>query len=205
MASGRVARHLLEADHSDGRETFTLPVMKKDLASHLNLTSETLSRTLRRLSESGLIRNEPGPSHSNPEPVEFGGCRRWRSTGRIRLTFSCLPLVPVSYQSGSGALHAGWPVVYHRHACPSQWLIITPASVRLLPATPERVLPHLPVITDVWSWTARKYRIRAAVLLLLNLVLFWVRVVHVHALASRGQDSRFLLGIIRSVTAFLGD
>ena len=54
-ASGRVARHVLEADPSGGEETFTLPVMKKDLASHLNLTSETLSRTLRRLAESGLI------------------------------------------------------------------------------------------------------------------------------------------------------
>ncbi len=59
-ASGRVARHVLEADHSDGRESFTLPVMKKDLASHLNLTSETLSRTLRRLAESGLIEMSAG-------------------------------------------------------------------------------------------------------------------------------------------------
>ncbi len=31
---------------------------------------------------------------------------------------------------------------------------------------------HTPVITDVWSWTGRKYRIRAQVLLLANLVLF---------------------------------
>ncbi|MBN2447080.1 MAG: Crp/Fnr family transcriptional regulator [Phycisphaerae bacterium] len=54
-AGGRVARHLLEADPSGGRQEFTLPVMKKDLASHLNLTSETLSRTLRRLAEAGLI------------------------------------------------------------------------------------------------------------------------------------------------------
>jgi CRP/FNR family transcriptional regulator len=54
-AGGRVARHLLEADPTGGREAFSLPVLKKDLASHLNLTSETLSRTLRRLAESGLI------------------------------------------------------------------------------------------------------------------------------------------------------
>ena len=54
-AGGRVARHVLEADPSGGREAFSLPVLKKDLASHLNLTSETLSRTLRRLAESGLI------------------------------------------------------------------------------------------------------------------------------------------------------
>jgi CRP/FNR family transcriptional regulator len=54
-ASGRVARHLLQADPSAGRTPFVLPMLKKDLASHLNLTSETLSRTLRRLAESGLI------------------------------------------------------------------------------------------------------------------------------------------------------
>jgi CRP/FNR family transcriptional regulator len=54
-AVGRVARHLLEADRTGGREPFNLRVLKKDLASHLNLTSETLSRTLRRLAESGLI------------------------------------------------------------------------------------------------------------------------------------------------------
>ncbi len=54
-ASGRVARHLLKADPSAGRSAFILPMLKKDLASHLNLTSETLSRTLRRLAETGLI------------------------------------------------------------------------------------------------------------------------------------------------------
>jgi CRP-like cAMP-binding protein len=54
-ATGRVAEHLLRADKSEGTAPFVLPVLKKDLASHLNLTSETLSRTLRRLAESGLI------------------------------------------------------------------------------------------------------------------------------------------------------
>jgi CRP-like cAMP-binding protein len=54
-ATGRVANHLLRADKSGGAASFTLPVLKKDLASHLNLTSETLSRTLRRLAETRLI------------------------------------------------------------------------------------------------------------------------------------------------------
>ena len=59
-ASGRVARHLLDADPSAGRAAFQLKVLKKDLASHLNITSETLSRTLRRLAESRLIELEAG-------------------------------------------------------------------------------------------------------------------------------------------------
>lgn len=40
------------------------------------------------------------------------------------------------------------------------------------PSAPDAAPPTRPEMTDVWSWTERKYRIRATVLLLVNLVLF---------------------------------
>lgn len=59
-ALSRVARHLL-AGADQGESTVQLPSLKKHLASHLNLTSETLSRALRRLSQMRLIQsNENG-------------------------------------------------------------------------------------------------------------------------------------------------
>lgn len=61
-ASGRVARHLVESEPEPRGEFFQLRMLKRDLASHLNLTSETLSRTLRRLGEAGLIELGKGQS-----------------------------------------------------------------------------------------------------------------------------------------------
>lgn len=52
-AAGRLARHLLSNAGADG--VVSLPALRKHLASHLNLTPETLSRTLRRLTEDGCI------------------------------------------------------------------------------------------------------------------------------------------------------
>jgi len=51
-ALSRVAKHLLAAGK---RGQVSFPSLKKHLASHLNLTSETLSRCLRQLSDTGVI------------------------------------------------------------------------------------------------------------------------------------------------------
>ncbi len=60
-AVGRIASYLLEIYMKSGDEV-KLPTLKRHLAAHLNLTSETLSRTLRRLSNAGLIAMVGGSS-----------------------------------------------------------------------------------------------------------------------------------------------
>lgn len=54
-ASGRLARYLLDARRELSDVAVHLPMKRKDLALHLNLTGETLSRTFRRLEDTGLI------------------------------------------------------------------------------------------------------------------------------------------------------
>jgi CRP/FNR family transcriptional regulator len=53
-ALARVARHLLNLSAEQGQNV-NLPSSKKHLASHLNLTSETLSRCLRQLIDGKMI------------------------------------------------------------------------------------------------------------------------------------------------------
>lgn len=54
-AVGRLAHHIVSAKQTALPGEVVFPMLKKDVANHLNLTSETLSRTLRRMSQRGVI------------------------------------------------------------------------------------------------------------------------------------------------------
>lgn len=56
----RLAGRLIELAEADGSATFRLPSTKKDLASFLGTTPETLSRRLHDLAAEGLIRLDSG-------------------------------------------------------------------------------------------------------------------------------------------------
>ncbi|WP_153504998.1 Crp/Fnr family transcriptional regulator [Cumulibacter manganitolerans] len=56
----RLARHLLEQSVAAGGGRFRLATTKKDLASYLGTTPETISRRLAAMRERGLIRLGPG-------------------------------------------------------------------------------------------------------------------------------------------------
>ena len=55
----RLTDHLLEMAEQAGSTTFRLPSTKKDLASYLGTTPETLSRRLGTLQDAGLVRLGP--------------------------------------------------------------------------------------------------------------------------------------------------
>lgn len=65
-AVGRIASHLHQCQDASG--WVHLPGSKKDLASHLNLTPETLSRAMRRLRDAGVISDSQAGIHIEDLP-----------------------------------------------------------------------------------------------------------------------------------------
>ncbi|GAD16279.1 Crp/Fnr family transcriptional regulator [Lentilactobacillus otakiensis] len=53
--AGKLAKYLVETGAALDENPFKLPLKKKDIATYLGTTPETISRTLKQLSEKGLI------------------------------------------------------------------------------------------------------------------------------------------------------
>lgn len=70
-AAGRLARFLLELKPDD-TGAVELPGLKRHVASHLNLTSETFSRLFRRLVDAGLIAPRPSNRLELLDPQKLG-------------------------------------------------------------------------------------------------------------------------------------
>jgi len=79
-ATGRLARYLLSFEEAaDG--TIELPSLKRHVASHLNLTSETFSRTLGRMIEEGLVMELDGSRLQLVDPERLQRIAEgWEST-----------------------------------------------------------------------------------------------------------------------------
>lgn len=54
--AGKLAKYLVETEAALDENPFKLPLKKKDIAIYLGTTPETISRTLKQLSEKGLIK-----------------------------------------------------------------------------------------------------------------------------------------------------
>lgn len=54
--AGKLAKYLVETEAALDENPFKLPLKKKDIATYLGTTPETISRTLKQLSEKGLIK-----------------------------------------------------------------------------------------------------------------------------------------------------
>ncbi|WP_152186606.1 Crp/Fnr family transcriptional regulator [Segeticoccus rhizosphaerae] len=67
----RLGEHLLELAQEAGSTTFRLPSTKKDLASYLGTTPETLSRRLGALQDAGLVRLGAKGLVEIPDPAEL--------------------------------------------------------------------------------------------------------------------------------------
>jgi CRP/FNR family transcriptional regulator len=86
-AGQRLAQQLLYLADEAGSSSFRLPTTKKDLASYVGTSPETLSRRLGALQESGIIRLGPGRTVEVLDPAQLQGrASSWTggSPGRVR-------------------------------------------------------------------------------------------------------------------------